>query len=186
MKIIKEYSGLVALVAIVLVLLLGSHPVSFGSSANSGNVTNYDAVSVLVGYYVNDVLAINSTGGFVGGGLVTNTPTVSTMATATTTPCAIQSPTTASSTLERATFNVTTSTSTAGLVTIATSTTAFATTSLATSATIAANAQGTVNYHPPVTNAAVIAPGSYVVFSVANVPYGFTYGGTCSATFQTI
>jgi len=42
MKLIKEYSGVVALVAIIFTWFVPS-PTSFGSSANGGNVTNFDA-----------------------------------------------------------------------------------------------------------------------------------------------
>lgn len=104
--------------------------------------------------------------------------------TATTTPCAILSPA-ATTTLESFTLNVTTGTSTAGLITIATSTTAYATTSLVTSKTIASGAQGTVNWHAGVDNG-LVSPSTYVVAGVQGVAYGFTYIGTCSATFSKV
>lgn len=81
MKIIKDWAGVVALVAIIFTSFVAS-PASFGSSANGGNVTNFDAVSVLDGYYINDVLGFDAdlaNFGLLteGGGVVTLTPVTS-------------------------------------------------------------------------------------------------------------
>lgn len=65
-KKIKEHKGLVALViAIVFGVIVFSGSVnlpSFGSSANGGNVTDFTAVNVDDGYYVDATQIINATG----------------------------------------------------------------------------------------------------------------------------
>lgn len=63
---IKEYSGLVALIAILLTWLIPAPTSNFGSSANGGNVTDYDAVNVIDGYYVDETQVINGSGFSVG------------------------------------------------------------------------------------------------------------------------
>lgn len=80
MNFIKEWAGTVALIAIVATWFIPSPTALFGSSANNGNVTNYDAVSVTAGYYINDVLALSSsvaTLGFTtqGGGVTATSST---------------------------------------------------------------------------------------------------------------
>lgn len=102
---------------------------------------------------------------------------------ATTTVCALQSPN-ATSSLVRTGLNVTTGTSTAGTITMATSSSPFATTTSLESFTIASGAQGNRYYIPTTSANSVMAPNTYVVFGVAGVPYGFTYEGTCQATWE--
>jgi hypothetical protein len=108
-----------------------------------------------------------------------------TLATATTTPCALQSPFTSTSTLVSFALNVTTGTSTTGSLTLATSTTAYATTSAITTFNIASGAKATPVWTGG-NDVGVVAPSGYVVVGVKGANFGFTYVGTCSAIFQTL
>lgn len=113
-----------------------------------------------------------------------------TLNTATTTPCAIQSPV-ATSTLSRVIFNVNVSTSTAATMTLATSSTAFATSTELFRFTIPANLTRTFQYVASTTDAQgqaqTIAPNTYLVFGAAGVASGgFTFGGSCSAVFTEV
>ena len=109
--------------------------------------------------------------------------------TATTTPCAIQTPA-ATSTFSFASFKVTTGTSTdATIWTIATSTTAFATTTLVGTFSLPAGATGEFAATSGATLiTAPLLPNSWVVFGVAGTkPAGSsTLLGTCSAGFRLI
>lgn len=66
MKLVKEYAGLVAVVAIVLLIMFGSSnepaPSFGGANCNGGNCTDYDAVNTSAGYYVDDVLVMDGSG----------------------------------------------------------------------------------------------------------------------------
>lgn len=106
---------------------------------------------------------------------------------ATTTPCAIQNPLNATSTYSSS-FNVTTATSSAGIFDIGTSTTAFATSSAGSAQTIAANTQNTLSYAGSSGSGGnIIGPSAWILYGMntGSVSYGYTYGGTCQATFKT-
>lgn len=107
--------------------------------------------------------------------------------TATTTVCALRSPTDATSTLAFAGIKFTTSSTTATTVTIAKATTAFATTTIIGSAhTIAANAQDTINASSTVgvaADAGIFAPGNYLVVGMQGGTGTFSPVGYCQAEF---
>ncbi len=106
--------------------------------------------------------------------------------TATSTPCALQNPFNATSTMiDGIVFNVSVSTSSAGTLDFATSTSAFATTSLFSTIAAAANTQGTYTALP--NSGFTVAPNGWVVVGVHGTSLGgYSYGGSCQATFQTI
>src|SRR3990167_10653782 len=113
--------------------------------------------------------------------------------TATTTACAIKSPT-ATSTLVRATLKVTTATSTATTWTVAKAATAFATTTVIRGAlSLGSGALGTMSFVATssvgVIDVAFFAPNQYLVWGVAGVdqPSDTTkLNGICQATFEVI
>lgn len=108
---------------------------------------------------------------------------------ATTTPCAIKSPS-ATSTIASASLMVTTASSTATTWTVARATTAFATTTpLTTAFSLSSAVQGSMTYFasstvPTIDSTSVVAPNTYLVWGVAGVaPAGTGLGGVCSAEF---
>ena len=113
--------------------------------------------------------------------------------TATTTACAIKSPT-ATSTLVRATLKVTTATSTATTWTVAKAATAFATTTiLRGDLSLGSGALGTMSFVATssvgVIDVAFFAPDQYLVWGIAGVdrPSDTTkLNGICQATFEVI
>lgn len=112
------------------------------------------------------------------------------MQVATTTLCAIQAPA-ATSTLEFASFSITTGTGTAATIDIGTSTTAFGTTTnLVSAVSISSGALGQQFWSPVggSVNDNTMAPNTYVVVKTAGAGLsGYTYGGTCQASFvQTV
>ncbi len=111
-----------------------------------------------------------------------------TMAIATTTPCAIQSPA-ATTSVAFATgavgANFTVSSTTASVLTVATSTTAFATTSAVAIQSIAANAQITVvSTTTPANGGIVLPPRSWLVFGLSGGAGTFSPTGSCTASFK--
>lgn len=123
-----------------------------------------------------------------GIGLVVR-PTGVALTTATTTPCAIQSPA-ATSTLEVAGIRLDVSSSTATTWTIARATTAFATTTqIGTNYTVAANTQAFINAStsPAAGAPEVFPPNNWLVFSETggitsgDSGTGFVPSGECSA-----
>lgn len=64
MEFIQKWSGVVALVILAIMGAMNVAPQqSFGGAAcNGGNCTDYDAVNVSEGYYVDDVLVMNGSG----------------------------------------------------------------------------------------------------------------------------
>lgn len=104
--------------------------------------------------------------------------------TASTTICAIKSPS-ATSTILRATINVTTGSSTAATLYLATSTTAFATTTNLVTYTLSANTQASTNFVG--TAASVVPPGIFLVLGAAGGPAnGHLLVGSCSVDFRKI
>ena len=113
------------------------------------------------------------------------------LATATTTVCAIQSPAFASSTLVAGGVKFNTSSTTATIVEIARSATAFATTTSITRAALAANATPfVVASTSAVTElespAWVFDPGQWLVVSMQGGAGTFSPTGFCQATFEVI
>lgn len=110
-------------------------------------------------------------------------PRVAVLTPATTTPCVIKSPS-ATTTIDRAIFNVVTATSSAATLTFATSTLQNATSSLIATFSLSAGKTGTINWAPG-SNNALVAPNTYVAFGAAGVSQGgYTFGGTCSVLFM--
>ena len=106
-----------------------------------------------------------------------------TMRAATTTLCAIKSPS-ATSTLAVVGWQIGAGTTTAATIDLATSTTAYSTTTnLVAASSVASGANGAVSWASSGTNG-VLAPNIYVVVKTAGAGLsGYTYGGTCFAQF---
>lgn len=107
---------------------------------------------------------------------------------ATTTPCALSSPTSTSTTVSFS-LDVSTGTSTDGIFTIGTSTTAYATTSnmFIPSLTVSSGTKKTITWYPKEILSGVVSPNTFIVVGVAGVSSGgFTYGGTCKALFNSV
>lgn len=117
-----------------------------------------------------------------------------TLATATTTPCAIQSPA-ATSTLNYAALRIDTATSTATTWTLAKATSAYATTTKLAGFSLGSGAFGTMNASTtPSTSTTiiddtnVIAPNTYLVWGVAGtiISDATKLNGVCQAKFTVI
>lgn len=106
------------------------------------------------------------------------------MVAATTTLCALQSPA-ATSTLAWAGWSITTGTSTAATIDIGSGATAYATTTNYVSATsVSSGAQGAASWGQPTGTTGILAPNTYVLVKTAGAGLGgYTYAGTCGATF---
>lgn len=207
MKFIKEYSGVVAL---VILAITGIAPM-FASQSFAGTGTRFpngvsaNNTSPVAGQLLGTTLTVtgaatlSSALGFVSTAGTSNVQFVSKVfSSATTTPCALQNPSsTATSTVENLVFNVTTATSTSYYGQVSTSTTAFATTSaLVTSwPIIGAGAQGTWVMSQATTtpySQPIVGPSGWVVFSTMASSTGLgsngiaTLGGNCEGTFQTV
>lgn len=157
-----------------------------GSQSNLPNPSNsdYDVARLALGLGTN--LSVSAT----GAGNVNIEAQRMNMLAATTTPCAIQNPFNATSTLVDAAYNVTTATSTAASLIISTSTTAYGVPTSGNSpvfgGTLAANAQGTFSVGETASSTGygiVLAPTAWVVFTLTSAN---TLGGTCSAVFQSV
>lgn len=151
-----------------------------GSQSNLPNPSNtdYDVARLALGLGTN--LSNSNTG---AGNVVLEAQRMALVA-ATTTPCAIQNPFNATSTIQSVTVNVTTSTSTAASFQLATSTTAFANTSPIFGATLAANQQGTFMTGETASTTGlgvVLPPTGWIVMTLTSAN---TLGGTCSALLQ--
>ncbi len=114
-----------------------------------------------------------------------------TLNAASTTPCQIQAPTSASSTLDRSTLTLTVSSTTASIVTFAKGAGPTATTSFLGAASVAANAKATMVVTSTSTSAGVasgfvFAPGEYLVIGMAGGTGTFSPTGVCTASFTTI
>ncbi len=107
---------------------------------------------------------------------------------ATTTICAIKSPSATSTLALNSGVSIRTSSTTASRVTLAKATTAFATTTLLGVADISANAQDTVLASTTVTNleTSVFAPNTWFVVGMAGGIGTFSPVGNCQATFNVI
>lgn len=106
--------------------------------------------------------------------------------TATTTLCAIKSPA-ATSTLDFVSLQIAVGTSTAATIDLATSTTAYATTTNLVSAySVGSGAQGASAWKSSGTNA-ITAPNTYFVAKTAGAGLGgYTYVGSCEASFTVL
>jgi hypothetical protein len=187
----KIVLGLVVVVVVLVLGFLYSSTHTFGATTPSTSTAGYFTESfggplVVLG---NAITGINSTGaaGYVGNiqiqGVRQN------IVAATTTPCAMQNPFSASSTLLNATMNVTTATTTTGQITFASSANAFATTTLLIGASLTSGAQGSFMAGETSSSTGlgvIVAPSGWIVIGVQGAAFPFTYGGTCSAIFQSM
>lgn len=109
------------------------------------------------------------------------------MQTATTTLCAIQTPS-ATSTVTFSGWSITTGTSTAATIDIGIGSTAYATTSTLVSGTsVNSGATGAAAYAAANGTTAVVGPNKYLIVKTNGAGLGgYTYTGTCSAEFTVI
>lgn len=199
----KIILGAVALVGLVALGYTWAHPASApqttqtdptGQSYGATGVNHFEQgvwwFNALHYFGSNQQMSIDTsgnvvtTGTYTSNGVTTYSIRVSSMTAATTTPCVIPLPA-ATTTLESYAANFTVSSSTAALVTIATSTTVYATTSLITSKTIAASAQGTVDWHPTALNS-VNSPSTFIVLGMSGGIGTFSPTGTCNAVVRSV
>lgn len=176
--------GWVALVISVLIAIaqLTGNGLSFGSISSPPSNFDYVQISQAIGWLTSGIATP-----------INETAVRAALTAASTTPCAIQNPFSATSTVVLAEINVTTATSSLGQLVFATSTTAFGTTTGSFSKyTIAANAQQTVAFNGVATstgNGPIVGPGNWVVIGMdtgSTANYGYTYGGTCAAKFISV
>lgn len=108
------------------------------------------------------------------------------MVAATTTLCAIANPRSSTTTVETFTVQITTGTSTAAAITLATSTSQYATSTsneMIADYAVASGAQATITY-VPTSNNGILAPNEFLLVDTAGAGLGgYTFGGTCRATF---
>lgn len=187
-------SGIVVILAILALIIFGTHkaqPVQIlgntsidGSQANLPNPSNsdYEVARLALG------LGTNLSNSNTGVGNINYEGQRMNMVAATTTPCAIQNPFNATSTLVDAVYNVTVATSTSAALVISTSTTAYGVPASGNSpvfgATLAANAQGSFMLGETASSTGlgiVLGPSSWIVYTLTSAN---TLGGTCSAVFQ--
>lgn len=113
---------------------------------------------------------------------------VNLLAQATTTPCSIAGPSSATTSIMHFALTVTTGTSSAGTFAVGTSTTPYATSSTPFATfVIPANSQSTFSWDGGVNNDH-LSPGTFIVGGMTNgsaVGYGYTYTGTCSTILVT-
>lgn len=195
MKYLPLYIAIGALILAAVALLVGFNssertvnPVTFGNTSIDGSQsilpnpsnTDYDVARLALG------LGTNLSNSSTGAGNVVFEAQRANLTPATTTPCSIQNPFNATSTLLGTTLNVTTATSTSASFVIATSTSAFANTSIFFGATLAANALGSFAAGESATSTGlgiVIPPTGWVTYTLSSAN---TLGGTCTAVFQSI
>lgn len=166
------------IVTVVLAVL-----VSFGVSYFSPTEVVKTIVEKQVGAVSSPVINSNY---FSFGGVMQRAYRVK-MNVATTTLCAIQSPS-ATSTLVYAGYQILTGTSTAANIDVAKGTTAYATTTLlVTGTSVDSGATKEISWTTAGATAAddIMAPSTWVLVKTATPGVGgYTYNGTCSAVFQ--
>lgn len=149
-----------------------------GTQANLPNPTNYDylVARLVLG------LGTNTSNVLVGAQRMA-------LVSGTSTPCAIQNPYNATSTVLGLSMNITTATSSAITWAIGSSTTAFATSSNMESIAIAAGAQSTITWDPG-SNNAVLSPRGWIVIGPDTATVSGTgaftsivLAGSCQVTF---
>lgn len=159
-----------------------------GSQAALPNPSNGDYVVARLALGLGTNVSVSST----GAGNVNIEAQKMNLNVATITPCAIQNPFNATSTIIDAVFNVTTATSSLAQMVFATSSTAFATTSILAVQSIPANAEATLVTGQSATSTdigVVLGPKDWVVIGTgpaSTADYGYTLGGTCSVVFQSM
>ncbi|MES2060207.1 MAG: hypothetical protein V4438_04220 [Patescibacteria group bacterium] len=185
MDFIKKNSvALVALVIAILGLFTPAGQQVVKEVQSLGGITNYDAITLDKGSLTISTAGQGTT--YPGGADVTDA-SASLSSTASTTPCAIANPFSATSTLVGFLLNITTSTSTGGTLVydVGVASTAFATTTIISGGnTLAQGAQG--NYSA--TSSPTVGVGQYVVVkfnpAFAGTAFGPILGGTCTGLFM--
>lgn len=204
-----ENSKKIALVALVLAIIacVGYYfPVSTGGVQNHtksemsfGNVVDtsyFDYFDATTGYKLAGTTFLNATSFSLPSGVSAETINGATITYSrnsaasglnqgTTTPCAVQSPTTASSTLIRFTIGESVSTTTATTITIATSTTQYATTTRLNSFTVAASGSFLFTHVATTSAGSIMNPGDWVVAGQSGGTGTNSPTGSCLGVFQT-
>ena len=159
------------IVSVILAVLIAS-----GNGDGKSGAVNYPSTNF-------DYLVVSKALGFLStSGANVDTMAVRSALVATSSiPCVLQNPFNATSTITSFAFNVSQASSSATSLVVGTSTTATATSSSMTSQTIAANAQATVTWDPPINNATV-GPSQWITGGVTGMG-ATTLGGSCSASF---
>lgn len=113
---------------------------------------------------------------------------VNALVAATTTPCVITGPSSATTSIMHFALTITVPTSTTGVFAIGTSTSPYATsTTPFATFTVSGGSQKTYSWDASPNNDQLF-PGTYIVGGMTNgsaVSYGYTYGGTCSTVLVT-
>lgn len=193
---LKEWSGVIALLAILLTWIVPS-PSEMSLSGNGSRFPNgisADSTSPVDGEVRGTTLTLTGSAAITGSitqtGATTTVNGASTFASgtssltaATTTVCARQGPNATSTLLAGSGIRFTTSSTTATVVTIAKASTAFATTTLLASSALAANAQGTIVASTTLGSVAldpstVFAPNQWMVVSMQGGPGAGNYSPT--------
>lgn len=159
-----------------------------GSQANLPNPSNADYMVGRLAFGLGTNLSNSNTG---AGNVNLEAQRVN-MVAATSTPCAIQNPFNATSTLLSFTANITVSTSTAVQFVVATSSTPNATTSPIFTASLASGAEGTFLTGETASTTGlgvVLGPKDWSTMGItagSGSAGNATLGGTCSAVFQSV
>jgi hypothetical protein len=173
----------IATLAIVIILfgLVGGNNQSVQSfGAAVANRLPHGYWDTAEGYYVDGVAVINASGNTLTLGTVDVLGVEQSFTSATTTPCSIQNPFSATSTLMSYMFNITTGTSTGAVMDVGIANTAFATTTIQNGGiTVASGAQATHS----ATTSITVGANQWVVLKTGVGVGGFTYGGTCHGLF---
>lgn len=174
----KNYSkGSASVVALVIALVV----IAAGAAFYAGTTSSTPA------HTASSITGPDSSNPYFGVNGVQTYETNVRMRNATTTICAIKSPS-ATSTLQFASWQIGLGTSTAATIDLATSTNPYSTTTpaLVVGTSVASGAQASVSWDPAGTNG-TLAPNTYVIAKTAGVGLGgYTYGGDCEATFTVL
>ena len=184
------------------ILVVGFLAFQFGgNSAYGATGATYEALIKWFGNGLtagsSEQLVINKDGYLDTSGQVRSTATSTTLngvttwqlrtalSTGTTTPCVLETPATATTSLQMTNISATGST-TASTITMATSTAGYATTTLLQQFGFAANAQGAFGFIPTTTDKMILAPGTKLVFGQSGGTGTFSGSGACTATVRSV
>lgn len=186
---IKEWGGLVALIAIVLFLVFGrgGNTSKFGTvSPTDGSATNFTEVTASNGMYIGGNGLFMANGSLLNINGTSQQAQQSSITSTTTVPCIIPPPT-ATSTLD-VTLNITQATTTTTAIGIATTTNPYATSTLTSLLTTVNGPNGTQPIKYSGGNNMFVTPGQYVIFFYTNGTTGSLnaanpqgQGGTCNS-----
>ncbi len=183
------------LVSLILVGIFHIGAVSQAFGTIAAGITNYTGISITGTPGTFDVSGTATFNGqttmSASVGSISTKVVRQTLTAATTTPCAIQNPFLATSTIVSFALNITTGTSSAAVFAVGSSTTAFATTTgMVANAAITSSATGNITWDPGTNNAAISGSNWIIAGLIAGsngAPNNaYTYVGTCQAVFQTV